>query len=102
MFPNDDICNVDAARGAANRLFRRYKNAENRDQPVLGKSEVNRLMKAAYDAINMRNRRLTQPTTPTKRTSSPSWIYLIPTRTDKSNSKICRPWLSNTSVESRP
>jgi len=27
MFPNDDICNIDAAKGAAARLFRRYKNS---------------------------------------------------------------------------
>ena len=27
MFPNDDICNVDAARNAAQRLFKRYKKA---------------------------------------------------------------------------
>jgi len=54
MFPNDDICNIDAAKGAAARLFRRYKNTEDKSQPIIGKSEVNRLMKATYDAINMR------------------------------------------------
>ena len=29
MFPIDDICNVDAARKAAQRLFSRYKEGEN-------------------------------------------------------------------------
>ncbi len=48
MFPNDEICNVDAARNAAQRLFRRYRNTGSKEQPGLGKSEVNRLMKATY------------------------------------------------------
>jgi len=25
MFPNDDICNIDTARSAAMRLFKKYK-----------------------------------------------------------------------------
>jgi hypothetical protein len=38
MFPIDDICNVEAAKSAAQRLFRKYKNLANKEQPVLGKS----------------------------------------------------------------
>jgi hypothetical protein len=52
MFPNDDICNEDAARNAAKRLFSKYNSKNN--QPALGKQEVNRLMKATYEAIGMR------------------------------------------------
>lgn len=26
MFPNDDICNIDVAKSAAQRLFRKYRN----------------------------------------------------------------------------
>ena len=55
MFPDDDICSVEAAKNAAQRLFRRYKNRENKEQPSLGKVEVNKLMKATYEAINMRS-----------------------------------------------
>ena len=55
MFPNDDICSVEAAKNAAQRLFRRYKNTSSKTQPVIGKEEVNKLIKATYDAINMRN-----------------------------------------------
>ena len=36
----------------------------------MGKQEVNRLMKAAYDAINMRTNVLTQHTTLTKKMCS--------------------------------
>lgn len=48
MFPNDDICSVDAARLAAQRLFRRYRDKNDKEQPSMGKQEVNRLMKATY------------------------------------------------------
>lgn len=54
MFPNDDICNVDAARQAAQRLFKKYRSSGSNEQPSLGKNEVNNLMKATYEAINMR------------------------------------------------
>ena len=46
MFPNDDICNVDAAKQAAQRLFRRYRNRSG--ESGLGSNEVNRLMRATY------------------------------------------------------
>jgi hypothetical protein len=68
MFPNDDICNVDAARLAAQRLFRRYRGGDNKEQPSMGKIEVNKLMKATYEAINMRIHCLIELTIRTKRT----------------------------------
>jgi hypothetical protein len=37
MFPNDDICNVDAAKEAAQRLFKKYKNLADKQTPILGK-----------------------------------------------------------------
>ncbi len=37
MFPNDDICNVDTAREAAQRLFKKYKNLADKQIPNLGK-----------------------------------------------------------------
>ena len=54
MFPNDDICNLDAARDAAKRLFSKYQTTGPKSQASLGKTEVNNLIKAAYSAINMR------------------------------------------------
>ena len=56
MFPNDDICNMDAAREAAQRLFKKYKNLTNKQTPDLGKQQVGKLMKDTYEAINMRKR----------------------------------------------
>lgn len=38
MFPNDDICNVDAARLAAQRLFKKYRSTASNEQPSLGKN----------------------------------------------------------------
>ena len=38
MFPNDDICNTDAARNAAKRLFSRYKGQNEREEEMLGKN----------------------------------------------------------------
>ena len=55
MFPNDDICNPDVAKEAANRLFAKYSSSNGEQQPALGKKEVSRLIKATYEAINMRN-----------------------------------------------
>ena len=47
MFPNDDICDVNAARDAARRLFSRYNTGEKGGEGM-GREEVSRLMKATY------------------------------------------------------
>ena len=31
MFPNDDICNPDAAKLAAQRIFKKYRNRSQKD-----------------------------------------------------------------------
>ena len=79
MFPNDDICNVEVAKSAAQRLFKKYKNMSNKEQPNMGKNEVGKLMKDTYDAINMRNRLPIQPTIPMRKTSSPLSMCSTPT-----------------------
>lgn len=66
MFPNDDICNADIARLAAMRLFKKYKK-EGEKIRGLGKDEVNNLMRATYQAINMRINYISKHTLPTKR-----------------------------------
>lgn len=77
MFPNDDICNVEVAKKAAHRLFRKYRNLGGNKEGSLGKSEVNRLMKATYEAINMRSNVSRQLTTPTSRISLLSSVSSI-------------------------
>lgn len=109
MFPNDDICNVDAARRAARRLFHKYQapltRSNEEEEPtstvktaVMGKEEVNRLMKATYEAIKMRIHFFMQPMIPTKKTFSPSSMFSTPTMTAKSNSKTSKTWPSSISV----
>jgi hypothetical protein len=85
MFPNDDICNVDAARQAAKRLFRRYRDREDNEQPFMGKQEVNRLMKSAYDAINMRTCDVIQRTTPMKKIYLASSVFSTAIMMEKLN-----------------
>ena len=99
MFPNDDICNVEVAKMAAMRLFKKYKRRGNTQESGLGKKEVNRLMRATYDAINMRTNDSKKPMTPTKKMCSNSWASLIPTTMVTSNSKTSSQLLSNTSAE---
>jgi hypothetical protein len=37
MFPNDDICNVETAKLAAMRLFKKYRRIGNNQKSGLGK-----------------------------------------------------------------
>lgn len=83
MFPNDDICNVEAARLAAQRLFRRYRAKDQKEGPSMGKAEVNRLMKATYEAINMRTPPTIQPTTLMKKMFFPLLVCSTPTKTGR-------------------
>ena len=97
MFPNDDICDVNAAKDAARRLFSRYKIGESGSG--MGKEEVSRLMKATYQAINMRKQQSKQHTSLTNRTYFHSSMCLIPNKQATFSCRMQRVWLSNTYVE---
>jgi len=101
MFPNDDICNVDAAKQAAQRVFRRYRN-RTAAEGGLGSSEVNRLMKATYEAINMRISWLIQPTTPTSTMSRRLSVFLTPTTRDRYSCRTSNKWQSSISAAVKP